>query len=86
MPQQFDFPKGQLPSLKLNPKTVYTILGVLLAIWILSGTYTVAPDEKAVVLRFGKLHEVAGPGLHYAYPRPIEAVFGFSLRDGNCTA
>ncbi|SVD88532.1 uncharacterized protein METZ01_LOCUS441386, partial [marine metagenome] len=29
VPQQFDFPKTQIPSLKLNPKTIYTVLGVL---------------------------------------------------------
>ena len=74
MPQQFDFPK-QIPSLKLNPKTVYAVLGVLVAIWILSGVYTVAQDEQAVILRFGKLHAVVDPGLHYAYPTPIETVY-----------
>ena len=72
MPQQFDFPKSPVPSLKLNPRTVYLVVAVLFGLWLLSGIYTVAPDEKAVVLRFGKLHAVVEPGLHYHLPSPIE--------------
>jgi membrane protease subunit HflK len=72
VPQQFDFPKSPVPSLKLNPRTVYIVIGVLFGFWLLSGIYTVAPDEKAVVLRFGKLHAVVDPGLHYHLPSPIE--------------
>jgi membrane protease subunit HflK len=72
VPQQFDFPKSPVPSLKLNPRTVYLVVGVLFGLWLLSGIYTVAPDEKAVVLRFGKLHAVVDPGLHYHLPSPIE--------------
>ena len=73
MPQQFDFPRTQVP-LKLSPKTVYLILGVLVVLWLASGIYTVSPDEQAVVLRFGKLHSVVEPGLHYRLPSPIDMV------------
>ena len=73
MPQQFDFPRNQLP-LKLTPKTVYLILGLLVVLWFASGIYTVAQDEQAVVLRFGKLLEVVDPGLHYRLPSPIDMV------------
>ncbi|HIG18463.1 MAG TPA: hypothetical protein EYQ31_14935, partial [Candidatus Handelsmanbacteria bacterium] len=72
MPQQFDFPKNPLQQLRFNPRTVYLVLAVLATLWVLSGIYTVAPDEKAVILRFGKLHDVVDPGLHYHLPRPIE--------------
>ena len=72
MPQQFDFPKSPVSSIKLNPRTVYTVLGVLFCLWVLSGIYTIAPDERAVVLRFGKLLDVVDPGLHYHFPSPIE--------------
>lgn len=72
MPQQFDFPKSPVQSLRFSPRTVYLILGVLAALWVLSGIYTVDPDEKAVILRFGKLHDVVDPGLHYHLPPPIE--------------
>ncbi len=32
------------------------------------------PDEQGVVLRFGRLDRVTGPGLHYHLPAPIETV------------
>jgi len=32
----------------------WTILPILLALYLLTGIYIVAPDERAVVLRFGK--------------------------------
>ena len=93
MPQQFDFPRNQVP-LKLNPKTVYMVLALLVVLWLASGIYTVAPDEQAVVLRFGKFLEVVQPGLHYRLPSPIDMVeiqsvtkvyreeIGFRTRDG----
>ena len=72
MAQNFDFPNTQVPNIKLNAKTVYLILLGLFALWMLSGIYTVAPDEKAVILRFGKLQDVVEPGLHYHFPPPFE--------------
>ena len=81
MPQQFDFPgRRPMPPFKLTPKMLYTVLGVLVGLWILSGVYTVAPDEKGVVLRYGKLREVTEPGLHYHWPNPIETVITPSTR------
>ncbi len=50
-------------------------IGVVLALlWINSGIYKVQPDEQGVVLRFGKFHETADPGLHYHWPYPVESV------------
>ena len=71
MPQQFEFPKSPI-KLNFNPRTVYLVLGILGILWVLSGIYTVDPDENAVILRFGKLQEVVDPGLHYHWPAPIE--------------
>jgi len=73
MPQQFDFPRSPVP-IKLNPKTAYLIMGLLVVLWLASGIFTVAQDEEGVVLRFGKLIEVVQPGLHYHFPSPIEMV------------
>ena len=72
MPQQFDFPKTQMQPIRFQPRTVYLVLGILAVLWLLSGIYQVDADEKAVVLRFGKLVDVAEPGLHYHLPPPIE--------------
>ncbi len=47
----------------------------LFIVWILSGVYLVKPDQQAVETMFGKV--VAPrvlPGLHYAWPWPIESV------------
>ena len=72
MPQQFDFPKPPMQGLNFNPRTIYLILGILGVLWLLSGIYQVGPDEKAVILRFGKLKSVEESGLHYHLPPPIE--------------
>ncbi len=50
-------------------------LGILAALWLTSGLYTVRPQEQAVVQRFGRhLLPYRGPGLHYALPWPVEKV------------
>ena len=80
MGQQFDFPKGSVPSLNFTARTVYLVMGVLVGLWLLSGVYTVDPSEQAVVLRFGKFQEVVEPGLHYHLPEPIERHLTRSVR------
>jgi len=51
------------------------VLAGLAALWIASGTYVLKPQETAVVQLFGqKLLPYRGPGLHYAWPWPIESV------------
>ena len=47
---------------------------VILIIWLLSGIYTVGPDELGVVRRFGRATRVTPPGIHYHLPSPIEMV------------
>lgn len=46
----------------------------VLAIWGLSGIYTVGQAERGVVLRFGKHVRDEDPGLRYHLPYPIETV------------
>jgi membrane protease subunit HflK len=51
-------------------------LGLLLAVWLLSGIYSVSQDEEAVVLLCGRLHkDRVGPGLHYRFPWPVGAEY-----------
>lgn len=47
---------------------------LLVAIYLLSGFYTIMPGETAVVRRFGVVVEEGGPGLHYRLPAPVERV------------
>jgi HflK protein len=50
-------------------------LGVLLlAGYALSGVTQIGPDERAVVLRFGRPVADLKPGLHYRWPWPVEQV------------
>jgi len=50
------------------------IIIAILAIWMISGFYTVGPEEQGVVLRFGKYIETTSSGLNYHLPTPIEKV------------
>ena len=48
------------------------LLGAVVVLWLLSGIYIVAPDERGMVLRFGKLVRETEPGPHYHLPWPVE--------------
>ncbi len=71
-PLQIRIPEFRLPNFKLSGAL---IIAVLLAIWLLSGIYTVGPDEQGIVLRFGKLSRVTSSGLNYHIPFPVESVY-----------
>ncbi|MBM4014361.1 MAG: protease modulator HflK [Planctomycetes bacterium] len=51
-------------------------LGVvaLALIWLASGMKEVEPDQRAVILRFGKVVREQGAGLVLAWPEPVERV------------
>lgn len=56
-------------------ETLLAIVGLGLAWALLSGVYTVATDETAAVLRFGRLvDDAVAPGLHWRLPWGIDAV------------
>ncbi len=50
------------------------LFAVAFLLWGASGVYTVAADEEAIVLQFGKHVDTKGPGLHWHLPTPIEKV------------
>jgi modulator of FtsH protease HflK len=51
------------------------VVGVVLAlIWLSTGFYIVAPDERGVVLRFGRVVRITDPGPHLLFPWPFESV------------
>ena len=52
---------------------------IMAVLFCFSGVFVVKPQEQAVVFRFGRLvgppdHQLLGPGLHFAFPRPIDSV------------
>ena len=53
---------------------ILLIILAALALWAVSGFFTVSPSEQGVVLRFGKHVRTTGDGLHYHLPYPIETV------------
>lgn len=55
-------------------RSISTMVILALAfIYLLSGIYFIAPEEEAVVKRFGRVvHEGVTPGIHYRLPYPFE--------------
>jgi membrane protease subunit HflK len=58
---------------------VKIVMVILLVAFLGSGFYTVGPQERAIVLRFGKTvgegeEALRGPGPHLAFPYPIDEV------------
>jgi modulator of FtsH protease HflK len=62
---------------------------------LLTGIFTVAADEQAVIRRFGRVAARLGPGIHYRLPWPVDRVdvmkttsvmktgVGFDLAEGD---
>ncbi|MFC2171404.1 FtsH protease activity modulator HflK [Acidobacteriota bacterium] len=61
-----------------NPQKVFRLViiglvALLLLVIVVTSFYTVGPEERAIVLRFGKMvGEPRMPGLHWKFPYPIE--------------
>lgn len=62
---------GGSPSRRPNP---LLFVAIAVGLWAASGIYIVAPDERGVVLRFGRVVRETDPGPHYRLPWPIEQV------------
>lgn len=65
---------GSSGSGRASPFGIGAILLVVLALWGLSGIYTIHEGNRGVVLRFGHFHETTEAGLHWHLPYPIETV------------
>jgi membrane protease subunit HflK len=68
--------KGAFRHIPLRKKGLGALLGgLVLAGYLLSGVYTVAPGEVAVATIFGKeVRQEITEGLHYKLPWPFEAI------------
>lgn len=59
----------------LSWRAVLIGIAVLVVIWVVaSSVYTVQPEERAVVKRFGRVIDIADPGFHVKLPTPIDRV------------
>jgi len=66
---------GDLFSMpRLGRRGVAALAGLVLIAWLTTSLYRVQPDEKGVVLRFGRWVATTEPGLHAHLPYPIESV------------
>jgi modulator of FtsH protease HflK len=64
-------------------KTGFSIgaAAVIIAVWLLTGIYTVDSGEQAVVLRFGQhVQTVSRAGLNWHLPSPIEKVIKVNIQ------
>src|SRR5271166_1560459 len=59
---------------RLDRRGIIACAGLVLLAWLTTSLYRVQPDEKGVVLRFGKWVAATEPGLHVHLPYPIETV------------
>ena len=49
-------------------------LSIFIVLWLLEGFFVISPNERGVVMRFGKYHRDANPGLNYKLPEPLETM------------
>ena len=75
LPPQIRMPQFQLPNFRNIRLPWALLLAGVAVLWLLSGTFTVGPDEHGIVLRFGRIERVANPGLNYHLPFPFETVY-----------
>ncbi len=69
---KMDMPNVKVPDMGNKGFVLLALLA--LVVWAGSGIYIVEPDEKGVVLRFGKFTDITEPGPHWHLPAPIEKV------------
>lgn len=69
-----DPPRDFLEWLLTNPKTMFWLIGILIAAWLISGFYVVNPGEIGIIRRFGKEVRKAQPGLNFRIPWPVDNV------------
>ena len=69
-------------ALRLSFLLLTGIIVVLILFFFGRGAFKVPPDQKVVVLRFGRAAEkrVKDEGLHYAWPSPIDEVVRLSVK------
>ncbi len=57
----------------------WIVIGIIVAIYLLTGIYTIGPSEVGLVKRFGRYVATVDPGLHYHFPSPIESVVSVNV-------
>jgi len=66
--------RKMMPGGNASPRLIMTLVLAAALLWVVTGFYTVAPDEQGVELRFGKWVGTTPSGLHWNWPTPIGSV------------
>lgn len=54
-------------------------IAVIIAIYLLTGIYTIGPSEVGLVKQFGRYVATVDPGIHYHLPAPIQSVVAVNV-------
>src|SRR5215467_13781558 len=71
-------------ALRSSFAIVKFLMVVLVAVFLASGFFIVGPQQRAIIMRFGKPvaqgeKALLGPGLHFSLPYPIDEVQKVSI-------
>lgn len=71
-------------ALRSSFAIVKFVMALLVLVFLASGFFTVGPQERAIILRFGKpvgegQDALLGPGLHWSFPYPIDEYVKVSI-------
>src|SRR5215475_9495830 len=66
--------KRYMPGGVGSGRGIAIIAVLVIAGWLLSGFYTVQPNEVGVRMIFGKVQDITGPGFNWNLPAPIGSV------------
>ena len=72
--------KSLAEALRISFGILKVIMALLVAIYIFSGVFTVKTNERALILRFGRVvadsqgNKIIGPGLRFSFPYPVDEV------------
>lgn len=61
-------------SVAIGFRAVYVATALLTVLWLCSNFREIAPDNQAIVMRFGRIVRSQQVGLLLAWPRPIESI------------
>ena len=66
--------RGFMPGGQMGGRGALIILLAAIAIWLMTGWYTVRPNEVGINMIFGRYVSTAAEGLRYNFPYPIGSV------------
>ena len=67
----------------ITPRMGAMLAGALALLWLLSGFYTVDPNQVGLNLVFGRYVGKTAPGLNYNWPEPVGEVVKLNVTDRN---